>query len=104
MTRYIAQGLTVNGTSVRGPLVNITSLGDVINRLMVFLFPLAAVILFLIFIWGGYDFLMSQGEPEKVKVGKDKMTAGVIGFALLVFSFLIAKLLGSTFGLGGGIL
>ena len=47
--------------------------------------------------------MMSQGNPEKIKAGQGKITAGIIGFALLIASFLITRLIAFVFGLGGGI-
>ena len=64
----------------------------------------AAVILLLVLIWGGYDFLMSRGDAEKVNSGKAKMTAGIIGFVLLMLSYLIARVLGFIFDVGNGVL
>jgi len=90
--------------NVKGPLVGIEKLSDLVQLIINFLVPLAGVILFLIIIWGGYDVIASEGNPEKVQSGKQKITAGVIGFVLLVCSYFIAKLLGYIFGVGDGIL
>nr|MBP9690945.1 hypothetical protein [Candidatus Woesebacteria bacterium] len=85
----LAQGLNINTgvgstVSITGPLVDIESLTDVVNVVTTFLYPFAGVILLLILIWGGYDYLSSGGDPEKVKSGQAKITAGVIGFVLLM--------------------
>jgi len=69
-----------------------------------FLIPLAGIILLMVMIWGGYDYMMSRGQPEKIKSAQAKITTGIIGFALLVFSYIIAKLVATIFGLGQGIL
>lgn len=106
MDKFIAQGLIIGPTGsqvhISGP-TTISTLGDLINKLMTFLMPLAAVILFFILMWGGYDYLMSSGEAEKLQSGKNKITAGLIGFILLVLSYFFAKFFGSIFGLGGGL-
>lgn len=112
MKQYLAQGLIFRtGTgpsdtdvSISGPLVGIGSLGDLVNKIVQFLVPIASIALFLILIWGGYDYLMSGGEPDKVNSGKAKITAALIGYILLIFSYVIAKFFGYIFGLGGGIL
>lgn len=82
----------------------IQTLGDLVNRVIQFLIPLAAVILLVVFIWGGYDYMMSQGSPEKVKSAQAKITTGIIGLILLLISFVLVKLISSIFGLGGGII
>ncbi len=101
----LAQSVKINGKKITGPLdpnVNWT-LGEVINRLMQVVVPLAAIALFFILVWGGYDFLLSGGNPEKVKKGKAKITAGLVGFFLLITSYLAVKLISQIFGLGQGI-
>lgn len=109
MSELLAQGLVIdpaNGSPVNitGPLVGISSLTDVVNVILQFVYPLAATILLLILIWGGYDYLTSNGDPEKVKSGQGKISAGVIGFILLMVSYLLAQVVGFIFNVGDGIL
>lgn len=101
----LAQNINISGQTIRGPLdESINTLGDLINRLLSFLIPLAGIILLFVLIWGGYDFLMSGGAPEKVKSAQAKITTGLIGFFLLVFAYLIVKIITFIFGIEGGIL
>lgn len=106
MNRYFAQSLTIGGQEIKGPLdASINTIGDLLNKKLIpFLYPMAALVLFFILVWGGYDFLMSQGTAEKVKNAQAKITAGIIGFVLLLLSFLIVKLISFIFNMGGGII
>jgi len=115
MSYYLAQNLNFNfgrgpsggsGSmiSINGPLVNIDNLTDLLNVVMSFVYPFASVILFAAILWGGYDFLMSGGDADKVNSGKAKMTAGIVGFVLLALSYLISQVIGFIFGVGNGIL
>ena len=112
MDKLLAQSLEIQtpgssaSTSVKleGPLKNINSLGDLVNLALSFLVPLAGVILFLIIIWGGYDIMMSTSKAQQVSGGQKKITARIIGFVLLPASYFAAKLLGTIFGVGNGIL
>ncbi|OGK61989.1 hypothetical protein A2334_03910 [Candidatus Roizmanbacteria bacterium RIFOXYB2_FULL_38_10] len=103
-SQLLAQTVNVGGTSIRGPLQGINNIGDIINKLLPFIMTFAGVILFFILIWGGYDFMMSQGSAEKMKSGKAKITAGIVGFFLLVASYLITRLISGIFNIGQGIL
>lgn len=103
-SRLLAQNIGVGGVQIKGPLENINNIGDVINILIPFVMSLAGVMLFLVLIWGGYDVMMSQGTPEKMKSGRAKITAGVVGFILLILSYFFAKLLSYIFNVGQGIL
>lgn len=105
---FITQGLRIGPTGsqqeINGPLEGINTISDIVNKLTQFLVPLAAVILFFILVWGGIGFILSRGDPEKVKSARAKLTAGIVGFILLIASYLIVKLISSMFGLGGGII
>ncbi len=103
--RILAQSISIDGQQINGPLdPRIQKLGDLVSRLTQFLVPVAGIILFFVLVWGGYDFLLSQGNPEKVKSAQAKITTGIIGFILLVFSYLIVKIIAIIFGTGQGIL
>lgn len=97
--------LKVGGVDITGPLVidNKTNptVADVINQVMKFLYPFAGILLFVYLVWGGYDYLLSQGSPEKVKAGKAKITSAFIGFILLILSYILARLVGKILGLTG---
>ena len=101
----LAQKLNINGTEIEGPLdSNIQTLGDLVSRILTFLMPLAGIILLFVLIWGGYDFMMSQGNPEKIKGAQAKITSGLVGFFLLIASYLIVRVLSAIFGLDTGLL
>ena len=100
----LAQNINIGGQPISGPLKDINTVGDLINRLLSFLIPLAGIILLLVLIWGGYDFLMSGGAPDKIKSAQAKITTGLIGFFLLAFAYLIVKIIAFIFGVETGIL
>lgn len=101
--KLFAQSMTIGGQTIEGPLKGIDSVGSLISKILQFLLPLAGVILLFVLIAGGYDFMMSQGNPEKIKSGRAKITAGIIGFVLLVISYLLVRVISSIFGLGNGL-
>jgi len=99
-----AQGIKVGDSTITGPLVGFTNISDIINKVVPFIISLAAIILFFILMWGGIDYVSSQGAPEKLKTANAKITAAIIGFVLLVLSFLITRIVAFIFGIGGGII
>jgi len=100
----LAQSVNIGGTNIKGPLEGIDNLGDLINKIVPFVMSLAGILLFFILMWGGYDYMMSQGEAAKIKSARAKITAGVVGFVLLMLSYLMTKLLSYIFGVGEGII
>ena len=99
-------GVSINGERIVNPLLdpNLVTVGDLINKLLPFIYALAALILFGILLWGGYDFILSRGEPDKINGARMKITAGIIGFVLLVISYVLVRLIGYIFGINGGII
>jgi len=106
MNKYLATILKIGGQEIKDSLdPSINTIGDLLNKKLIpFLYPMAALVLFFILVWGGYDFLMSHGTAEKVKSAQAKITAGIVGFVLLMLSFLIVKLISFIFGIGSGII
>jgi len=104
MKILLAQSLNVGNQTISGPLSsNVDSLGKIITTGLSFLMPVAGIILLFVLISGGYDYMLSQGAPDKMKSAQAKITSGIIGFILLIASFLITRLIASIFGLSGGI-
>lgn len=56
-----------------------------------------AMILFLV--WGAMDWLMSEGDKEKITRARNKITHALIGLGLLVLSYAIVIFLKAVFGL-----
>lgn len=96
----------VNGQRICNTLLNknLFTIGAIINTLLPFLYGFAAIILLFVLLWGGYDFILSRGEAEKINTARMKITAGIIGYVLLVISFLLVRILAYIFGLTGGII
>lgn len=98
----IAQSIQINGKNsaynITGPLVSFNTIGDLVNSIVNILMPVAFLILLGVFISGGYDLLMSQGG-DKMKTGRAKLTAGVIGIIIMATAYLLVKVLGQLFNL-----
>jgi hypothetical protein len=98
-----AGGIIVSGQCIRGAATCINNkanftLADIISTVISFLFPIAGLLLFVIFIWGGYDYLLSRGNPKQMQAGQAKITNGVIGMVLLIFSYIIVRFIVAFFG------
>ena len=101
---YLAQSLNFGNQTIQGPLdKSVDSLGKIITKTLGFIMPMAGIVLLFVLISGGYDYMMSQGNADKIKSAQAKITSGIIGFILLIVSFLITRLIAVIFGLGGGI-
>lgn len=48
----------------------------------------------LLIIASGYQLMTSQGNPEKVKEGRERLTAAIVGLLFIIFSTLILQIIG----------
>ncbi len=105
-----AQGLAKQGFNALDPLQNSKiknqflnangsiSPGKVISRVLLFAFPMAGLILFVMLIWGGFEMLTGATDTKSQDAGKQRITAAIIGFVLLFISYWLARILEAVFG------
>ena len=53
-------------------------------------------IAFLLILFGGFQILMSAGNPEKLNAGKELVTSAITGLLIIIFSLFILRLIGFT--------
>lgn len=75
-----------------------SDIGDVVGKLVPIVLSVAGLILFIMLIWGGYDFLFSGGDPGKVEAGRTKIMNAIIGFIIVFVAYFLVQLLGFIFG------
>ncbi len=68
-----------------------TDLTVIIARLIQAILGITGAIALLMFIWGGFQWLISAGSPEKVKKGKETLTWAVIGLAVIVGAYMLVS-------------
>ena len=73
-------------------------LGFFIVRLWRTLVVVGGIALLLFLIWGAIDWLMSEGEPEKLKNAKNKIIHALAGMGILAASYAIVRLAEAVFG------
>lgn len=77
----------------------IVTIGDLITRLIPYIYVFAGFAMIIMIIMGGFDILTTQGSPEKFKIGFDKITKGVTGFILVVVSYFVVILIEEIFNI-----
>ncbi len=73
-------------------------LGPFIARLWWTIVLVGGLALLIFLIWGGVDLLTSEGDQEKYKSAKNKITHALMGMGLLAGSFAVIRLLDAVFG------
>lgn len=75
-------------------------LGDILTTLLPYIFVLAGIILFGYLIMGGFEFLTSAGNPEKIKTAQKKLVNAIIGFVIIFAAFWLVQILEEILGIG----
>lgn len=58
----------------------------------------SAIVAIAFVIYGGFQYLISQGEPDKTKSAKDTVLNAIIGLVIAVFATAIVRYIGRTVG------
>jgi len=59
-----------------------------------FVLGIAGGIALVLIIISGYQYMTSQGDPEKLKAANERLTAAIIGLLFIIFSFVILQVIG----------
>ena len=76
-----------------------TTLGGVINRAILFIFPLATGILFVMLLWGGFEMFSGAANKSSLESGKNRATMAIAGFLSLFVSYWLIQLVEVIFGI-----
>jgi len=107
LSMNIEENLTQENLNSLNPLVlygdetinqSFVNPGTLLTRVLVFAFPLAGLILFVMLIWAGLEVLRGASKKSKDE-GKKRAESALIGFMLLFASFFLIQVLEVVFGL-----
>lgn len=84
----------------------VTGFGTLIGFIIQMVFLVAGLATLIMLLWGALDWLLSEGQKEKLAKAQAKMVNAIVGLLLVVlaftvFSFLMGTVLGGKFGIGG---
>lgn len=73
--------------------------GAILSRFLLFAFPIAGFILFVMIVWGGFEILMTSSTKKTLDAGRQRIQAAVIGFILLFTSYWVIRIFEMVFGI-----
>ena len=110
INNILAQELEIEGSfnTIQGPLkgpneIPINNLGDIISIVLKLIIPLGGIVLFFVLVISGIGIMTSAGNPEKLKTAGARITSAIIGFVLLILTYVIINFVSKIFGLGTGL-
>ncbi len=68
-----------------------TNIRTVIGRIIQAILGVTGSIALLMFVYGGFLWLISGGSPEKVKKGKDAMKWAIFGLVVIIGAYMIVS-------------
>ena len=78
---------------------NLSQPRGIISALLPYLLVISGLILLFMLISGGFQIMTAVSDPDKASAGKQRITAAIAGFILLLASYWIAQLLQIIFGI-----
>ncbi|MDD4026561.1 MAG: hypothetical protein PHO75_00015 [Candidatus Shapirobacteria bacterium] len=74
------------------------TIGEIIGKLLPYIYVLAGLVLLLMLIAGGIGLMTSAGNPDKTKAASGKITGALIGFLIIFVSYFAAKIVEIVLG------
>lgn len=78
----------------------ITKIGPFFANALAFAIVVGLLLAFGYLIWGGIDWVMSEGDKQKYESARNKITAALAGFAVLALVWLAWRVILYAFGIG----
>jgi len=85
----------VNPNQIQGATASFSNLTTRTNDIVTGSTMIAGGIAFLLIVVGAFQIVLSAGNPDRIKAGKEMITAALSGLFLIIFSVFILKLIGA---------
>lgn len=74
------------------------AISTLLSNFVNLIFSIAAVVLLFMVLWGAFDWMVSEGDKEKVASARSKILNAMIGLILIAIAFAIVRLLSQFTG------
>lgn len=98
----MAQKLDTSIGTIQSPLGD-TDMFGLIEKIVSYIRPIIAIAFLFVIIYGGYTRMTAAGDPEKEKKSNSILTAGVVGFVIIVLAPAVVRLVSSLIGIQGDV-
>lgn len=76
-----------------------TSFNMILQDILTLVFAIAILMAFGYLIWGGINWIMSQGDKAKIQAARNRILYAIIGLFVMFLSFAIVNFIGMFFGI-----
>ncbi len=98
---YAVDWKTFNGGCLQQDAATIQCLEPLFANAIIAIAALVGVALFVMFVVGGFKFLLSGGDQKQLGQAKNTLTYAIIGLVVIVVAFLILRTISVFTGLPG---
>lgn len=81
-----------------GAPININSsslnIGTIISSILPYIFTIAGIILLIYLIFGGFQYMLSGGDPKAAQSARTHITNALIGFLIVFIAFWVVQIFG----------
>lgn len=74
-------------------------LASILNLLIPLIYIVAGIIFFIMIVFSGFSIIKGAGNPEELKKTQKMLTYSIVGFAIIVISYILVKLIAVIFNL-----
>lgn len=97
-------GLTLAGSGdidvePRGDIDKIQNIGDLISAAIGAAFLIAFLLVFVMLVWGGIQWITSGGDKENTQKARDRITHALVGLAIIAGAWALMKVIEFFFGI-----
>jgi hypothetical protein len=83
--------------------IGVSTIGGLVTNLIPIVMAVAGVALFGLFIYGGFNWMTSTGDPQKLKKAQGIMVNAIIGIAIVASSAILTRIVGNVLGISWSI-
>ena len=81
----------------------ITDIGRLVQTGISAAIIISGILVFVVLVWGGIEWLTSGGDKTKTENAKNRITAALVGLAIIASSWALVRIIAYFFGVEGGL-
>lgn len=83
---------------IQSPAPNV-GLNPILQTILSLIILGAIFLSFLYLIWGALDYIMAEGDKQRIQNARHKFIFAIMGLVLVLLSFFVVSIFGSIFGI-----
>lgn len=99
LSTVLAAGESTINIIPKGDIDKIKNIGDLVSAGIGAAFVVSFLLVFVMLIWGGLQWILSGGDKENTQKARDRITHALVGLAIIAGAWALMKLIEFFFGI-----